>query len=268
MRCRWESVVAGVLAMLLVPVAGAETNDTTRLIKDLDRPFFRNFAFRELLEMNGKPDPKAWVNHVVKCPQPDGTILYAVFTSAGESLDQKMGASNGVAVGTAVLFDAQGKNVGLRTVSKGEIFRDINRDGVVEQVNVFGIMASLGPCVETLHVVPVLKGVDYYTSTNLPLIVAFNHEYEIPQWHWAVEDTDGDGFDEVHFGPRNPETKRLEPKVTYSWSPKDKAWQGPKGGLDQHFMRLSPDKRDAELVVFLEARQKAREEIERAGKEK
>ena len=103
MRCRWEPVVGGLLALLLVPLAGPETNDATRLIKDLDRPFFRSFAFRELLEMNGKPDPKAWVNHVVKCPQPDGTILYAVFKSAGESLDQKMGASNGVAVGMAVL---------------------------------------------------------------------------------------------------------------------------------------------------------------------
>lgn len=263
MRWRRESILVG-LVLFLALLAGAETNDVARLIKDLDRPFFRNFAFRELLELNGKPDPKAWVNHVVKCPQPDGTLLYAVFKSAGESLDQKMGASNGLAVGTAVLFDVQGQYVGLRTVPKGQVFRDINRDTVLEQVSVFSIMVSdFVPTVDTLFVDPVLRTDELCLNrTNVPLIVAFNHEYEISQWYSAVEDTDGDGLEEVHFGPRNPQTGKLEPNATYTWSPKDKAWHGPKGGLDQHFMRLSPEKRRADLAAFYRARTKVREEIE------
>jgi hypothetical protein len=68
----------------------ASTNFASKLVAELITPASqgihpsrRDTALRELLALNGRPDPSVTVNHVVTCPQPNGPPIYAVFKSAG-----------------------------------------------------------------------------------------------------------------------------------------------------------------------------------------
>ena len=243
----------------------ATTNSPSHLVAELGIPAYkgihpsrRDSALRELLALNGQPNPSAIVNHVVPCPQPDGSTLYGVFFEKDTPRDQNRDDRFGIPIGLCHGFDSNGTHFVLCAVSKRDVFGDINGDGVVDLVKERSICfgRELSSSVTTLHIAPVLKDVDYYKTPNFPLVVAYNYENEPLPWFWTVRDINGSGHMEILFGPHKSTSGQLLPEVTYTWCETNRTWQGPNGGFDQHFMRLSPTNLYTDMEAFARARKK------------
>ena len=258
--------IIGFLASWILHLPGlAATNSPSRLIAELSIPAYkgihpsrRDSALRELLALNGQPDPRAIVNHVILCPQPDGSTLYGVFFEKDSPREQNRDDRFGKPIGLCHGFDSNGTHSVLCAVSKRDVFRDINGDGVVDHVEERNICfgKEISPCVTSLFIAPVLKDVDYYKTPSFPLIVAFNYEYEPLPWFWTVRDINGTGHMEILFGPRDSTSGQLLPEVTYTWCETNRTWQGPDGGFDQHYMRVFPTNLYKDMGGFTRAREK------------
>ena len=248
-------LVGGVL--LWSPWAAAEeANPRAQWVRDLLDAQKRDAALAALLGLKDAGACK--VNHVVVCPQADGGPLYAVFKAEG--YERRMGGGPGKAIGHVILFDGKGTEHPFwhNANSISGLFRDVNGDGIVENVETNSISPAAPPgmplerfSVKVLHVLPIVLKADPV------LLVAYGigqpgHPEDKPPWHWRAVDLDADGRLEIQFGPKTE--KGLEPQATYTWSEKDKRYVGPDGADTQRFKRLRPDHFSEDLDAFAKAK--------------
>jgi len=220
----------------------------------------RNSAFAELLKINDysgglkengvEKYPSRIVSHVVVCPQKQGDPLYAVFRYM--EYFKKQGILPGKPYGGIYLFDSQGNQLPIyRNANFIEgIFKDVNQDGIVENIEVINVSAGTSPCnsvfLKSLYVLPVVKNA-------APLL----HVAYVPKgdgaWSHKIIDRDNDGILEIELGPKIEGEEGIKTDVVYVWSKEKQSYIGPEGSEDKQYKRLglNPDiKWDDEINAF------------------
>jgi hypothetical protein len=185
------------------------------------------------------------INHVVTCPQAGGGTIYAVFRVPEYSGEEKIGP--GKPFGWLSLIDSDGFIecvYGGCNVIHGE-FKSLLSDARVQNVETWNCSNEGGPTVSVLKVVPI-------THSAKPLLHVAYDWGEVPKtWDWRTIDLDGDGVYEIQLGTVN---NGFEAKITYRWSKAEQRFDGPDGGVDEHFMRLSNENYWPEIKVFSDAK--------------
>jgi len=209
------------------------------MAKLLEDPTKRNRALFELLRAQQYSREDAYkedaarledcvVRNVVRCSQPEGPPIYAVFKKSALETEKKNDLT-----GHLLLFDSKGRIVPVYAAGNSPesgVFRDINRDGMVTMVESWDYGATQGPSVSVLHVVPMTP------EQKSVLCVAYNVDHVGEKWTWRMADEDS-GPCKIQFGPE----ENFEPKVTFTWSKEQRKFVGPAGGPEQQVYQLETE---------------------------
>lgn len=132
-------------------------------------------------------------------------------------------------------------------------FKDINGDGIVEQVGAYATVSFFMNLLKMSDGSPPLK-VMYVLPIRLPLKpilkVAYDIRWTDADWSWRLVDTDGDGVCDVEMGPiindganlfpsRDDIPQSIKPTIRYRWSRKQYRYTGPAGDATTRFRRLN-----------------------------
>jgi len=188
------------------------------------------------------------VEQVIECPQLAGETLYAVFEESSY-LDDNDEIAMGL--GMYYLFDKKGKQLSFGYNSNHK-FVDLNGDRIIDEISIsrYGYNGPI-PSISILNINPVIGKYKY----DLRVIFDWDHIYpknrivrKVPDrsndWHYEIEDIDGDGISEVFLGKvteldDGSYPEKISRDIMYKWEPSTKKWVGPKGGMDQHFMVIN-----------------------------
>jgi hypothetical protein len=216
-----------------------------RTVRKLEDPAQREIVYRQIVQWQryrGTPmytvdpmRPGESIREVIVCPQRDGKPLYAVvYRGAFES--------DGPGLRHFELVDFDGTLVPVfEGWSIGPCdFKDLNADGVLDRLESLTYEIEGGKeDVQALTLVPMTP------EQKVKLRVFYRMHQENAAWDWNVVDISGSP-PEIRLGPRDPETKELMPRATYSWDPSRSEYVGPSGGIDEEFLRLD----DLDWVKF------------------
>ncbi len=197
----------------------------------------RDDAFRTILswqKYRSKPDAPERIfkplRHVVVCPQKEGPPIYAVFpmTSYEQRAEPK---------GYIILIDADGAIIpyycNANSIDDHSEFKDINNDGVVEEVSTISFGTKAGSA-KVLHILPVTR--DQRPILN---IVFKEGGADKEEWSWKLAETKEPGVFSIELGHLNSETGQISPKESFHWSKEKSDYFGPEGGGKLLFMRLN-----------------------------
>lgn len=205
-------------------------------VSKLSDPMQRDEAFRTILswqKYRSKPDAPERIfktlRHVVVCPQKEGPPMFAVFpmTSYEQRAEPK---------GYIVLIDADGAIIpyycNANSIEDHSEFKDINGDGVVDEVSTIGFGTEAGDA-EVLHILPVTR--DQRPALNL---VLKEQDGDKPKWSWRLMATNEPGIFSIELGSLDSETGQFSPKESFKWFNEKSDYIGPAGGGNLPFMRL------------------------------
>jgi hypothetical protein len=238
-----------------------------RLVEALSRPAERDAAYCELLHLRLHrrgvklyPETCAPVPAVVKAPQPTGPPITMVFTDPGYAIER--GPTRRGPVGPYSLFEADGTIVPVfasanMVMDDSELF-DYAPHGVNAVAHAFGYSAgdAFGPdgfSVEVLNIVPTTpRQRPVLTVIVGPPSFGFDDNCLGDFWSWRYDDVDGDGWPEIHIGPRLDASGAIATAATYRWSPKDNRYRGPAGSPGEGFFVY--DSTDCDEIPRIHAR--------------
>jgi hypothetical protein len=115
---------------------------------------------------------------------------------------------------------------------RNPVFKDITGDGQLECIEQIELGSDLNPAT-ALRVRTIAHKAQPVFS------VLYNQRNDTCAWDFQTTDENGDGTFDIELGPRS--TVGIETQVTYRWDADSRSFDGPKGGVGQHFMVLAPD---------------------------
>jgi hypothetical protein len=233
-------------ALLFLGCAKVDSPKLNPVVKKLRSVETRDAAFREIISWQKyKEEDPAYhekeakhIEHVVECPQPDGSSIFSVFF-----------AQKGKPRGHIILIDSDGTIIPFYSNANSihGIFRDVNGDGVVENVEHWRYGDKR--CVDLLHVIQI-------TPDPWPILrVAYNRGQPEEKWSWEAIESNTPRIFDIVLGPTAKDTGKVVPKVVYKWSDVNGKYEGPLGGMDMPFIRVDGDRGDL-LSDYLHAKEK------------
>jgi hypothetical protein len=221
------------------------------LVEALSRPAERDAAYCELLRLRLHrrgvklyTDTCAPVTAVVSAPQPAGPPMTMVFTDPGYEIER--GATRRGPAGPFTLFEADGAIVPVfaaaNTVTHESELIVSSPQGGNAVGHAFGYSDgdAFGPnhfSVEVLNIVPTAPNQRPALTVVLgPPSFGFDDNCLGGFWSWRHDDVDGDGWPEIHVGPRLDTSGAIAPAATFRWSVKDKRYLGPAGSPADGFL--------------------------------
>lgn len=225
---KWKDYMGGPIQVIPTP---PQSLDPT--VSKLSDPTQRDDAFRTILSWQryrSKTDaPERIVKplrHVVVCPQREGPPIHAVFPACSYEIRAEP-------KGHIMLIDADGAIIpsylNANSIGDPSEFRDINGDGIVDEVGTIGFGGA-----RVLHVLPVTR--DQTPALNIILKENGSGKTE---WSWKLTGTSEPGVFSIELGPLDAETGKLVSKARYAWSKEDSKYVGPVGGGKLPFMRMN-----------------------------
>jgi hypothetical protein len=270
-----SAVLASLFTLLLVLSFGCASrsdiaSDRARgaeLVHALSRPAERDAAYCELLRLRLHrrgvkvfTEACAPVTTVVEAPQQNGPPMVMVLTDPGYAIER--GPARRGPAGPFTLFEADGAIVPVfatanMVVHDSEVFAYSPQGGSAvghaigySDGDAFG---STHSSVEVLHVVPTApQQASVLTVILGPPAFGFEDSCLGPFWSWRYNDADGDGWPEIHVGPRLDASGDIAPAATFRCSPSENRYVGPAGSPADGF--LTYDATDCEEVQKIHAR--------------
>ena len=139
--------------------------------------------------------------------------------------------ANPLRKGHIILIDADGALIpyyrNANSIDDASEFRDVNGDGVVEEVGTIHFEKA-----DVLHVLPV-------THDQSPILnIALRQKgFNATEWAWCLAETGEPNVFSIELGPLDTDTRKLTPKTRYEWSKAENRYVGPPGGVKLPFMR-------------------------------
>lgn len=219
---------------------------------------------------------EATVSHVIECPQPQGSPMYAVFLNGPKNKPE----------GRFTFVEPDGKRIktnpcdGNNMLESYETIADINGDGVIEivsktligdeatvkthsidEITVFQVLPQEQPIFTLLF--------NWHRDCNSLLSIMFKDNYAEVQnsingngstntpirpknlgkdsWFWRVTGSAALGY-KIEIGP--VEKEMFVTKASFQWSAKDRRFEGPKGSIKAKFLSFDGEVSDSEWDDF------------------
>lgn len=222
-------------ALLFLGCAKVDPPKLNPVVKRLRSVETRDDAFQEIISWQKYKEEEPeyhekeakHIEHVVECPQPDGSSIFSVFF-----------LRKGKPRGHIILIDSDGTIIPVywgANVIEGE-FRDVNKDGVVENVDHLRCGGDSTVDVDLLLVIPM-------TRKQEPILrVAYNRKGSEAKWSWEMIESNTPGIFDIVLGPTAKDTGKVVPEVVYKWSGVNGKYEGPLGGMDMPFIRVDGER--------------------------
>lgn len=221
-----------------------------QLVEALSRPAERDAAYCELLRLRLHrrgvklyAETCAPVTAVVAAPQPAGPSMTMVFTDPGYEIER--GPTRRGPAGPFTIFEADGAIVPVfaaanMVIHESELFiYSPQGSSAVGHAMGYSNGDAFGPnhfSVEVLNIVPTAPQQGSALTVILgPPSFGFDDNCLGGFWSWQYQDVDGDGWPEIHVGPRLDASGALAPAGTFRWSAKDNRYVGPGGSPAEGF---------------------------------